>query len=213
MYRFLKKTLIIRHEKYVKGGNRFREKRINYFLRHFVSKDSEVILDLGFGYGLFEKQLMNKKRRNKVIAVDNITRGVKAYSNVIQFIVADACFLPFKENCINVVFCNSVIEHIGGYHKQIMMVREIDRVSKKFFIQTPNKHFPIEAHHLIPFFQYLPKNVQKKVARRFLSHYEEVWLLGKKALLGIAAEIKNKRVEIVSEKFFCLAKSFYIVKS
>ena len=32
------------------------------------------------------------------------------------------------------------------------------RVGKKYFIQTPNKYFPIEPHYLFPFFQFMSYN-------------------------------------------------------
>ena len=44
---------------------------------------------------------------------------------------------------------------------------EIKRVAPRYFVQTPNRHFPIEQHVLMPFFQYVPKPLARKALRRF----------------------------------------------
>jgi len=71
----------------------------------------------------------------------------------------------FETRSFDVVFSNSVIEHVGDISNQRMMAKEVMRVGKNYWVQTPYKHFPIEMHFLFPFFQYLPKSLQYKVAR------------------------------------------------
>ena len=62
----------------------------------------------------------------------------------------------YADREFDVVFSNSVIEHVGGLREQARMARECVRVGKRYFVQTPNRRFPIEPHFLFPGFQYLP---------------------------------------------------------
>ena len=77
----------------------------------------------------------------------------------------------FKDNEFDVVFSNSVIEHLGDYKEQRKMAQEIQRVGQRYFVQTPNRYFPIEPHFLFPFFQFLPI----KIKVWLLTHFNMGW--------------------------------------
>jgi hypothetical protein len=73
--------------------------------------------------------------------------------------IADAAF--------DVVFSNSVLEHAGDFDDQQRMAREIRRVGRRFFVQTPNRHFIVEPHFVFPLFQFLPLTLRVHLLRRF----------------------------------------------
>jgi len=77
----------------------------------------------------------------------------------------------FEDKSFDVIFSNSVIEHVGGYDDQVQMANEIMRVGKRYFVQTPNKYFPIEPHFLLPYFQFYPVWFRIALMRRFALGY------------------------------------------
>ncbi|MGO9571713.1 MAG: methyltransferase domain-containing protein [Desulfomonilaceae bacterium] len=64
--------------------------------------------------------------------------------------------LPFNDQEFDILFSNAVIEHVGTKLNQSFFLREIFRVSKSFFITTPNRWFPVEHHTGVPFLHFLP---------------------------------------------------------
>lgn len=73
----------------------------------------------------------------------------------------------FADGEFDVVFSNSVIEHVGTLKDQADMAAEIARVGRSYFVQTPNRYFPIEPHFLLPGFQFLPIGLRVWILRRF----------------------------------------------
>jgi len=135
-------------------------------------------------------------------------------------VFGDGCALPFRDAAFDIVFSNSVIEHLGSEENQQRFAAEVRRVGKRYWVQTPNRWFPVEVHLLMPFLHWLPRSWQSAVARRFtvwqwierpspdrrdyyVNHYlESVRLLDETALRGLFPGSA-----VVKERFLGLVKS------
>ena len=80
-------------------------------------------------------------------------------------VVCDATNLPFADHAFDIAFSNSVIEHVGTWESQQVFASEVRRVAANIWVQTPARSFPIEAHLLAPYIQYLPKTLQHRIVR------------------------------------------------
>jgi 2-polyprenyl-3-methyl-5-hydroxy-6-metoxy-1,4-benzoquinol methylase len=101
------------------------------------------------------------------ITVVNLKAPESRHANITTM-DANACDMPmFADGGFDVVFSNSVIEHVGELENQEAMAREVQRVGKRYFVQTPNLHFPIEPHYMFPFFQFMPVGVKTWLLMNF----------------------------------------------
>ena len=117
----------------------------------------------------------------------------------ITFVRTEKSLLPFKDKAFDIVFCAAVLEHVGDRASQESFVKEMLRVSKKFFITTPNKAFPIEVHTFLPFIHWLPQNLHQGILRflgmKFWSKTENLNLLSEKSLLKFFAGLEHIHIK------------------
>jgi hypothetical protein len=71
--------------------------------------------------------------------------------------------LPFDGGQFDIVFSNAVVEHVGSTAQQQFFIEEAIRVSRRFFITTPNRWFPVEMHTALPLLHYLPPPLHRRV--------------------------------------------------
>lgn len=83
----------------------------------------------------------------------------------IETVAGDGCELPFEDHSFDIVFSNSVIEHVGDWDAQRKFAIELSRVGKRLWIQTPAFACPLEPHFLAPFVHWLPVCLRRHVVR------------------------------------------------
>jgi SAM-dependent methyltransferase len=101
------------------------------------------------------------------VTIVNLPRAMEPGEEGLPWVFADGCRLPFRDGAFDVVFSNSVIEHVGDTLRHEQFAREIARVGVRYFVQTPNRWFPVEHHLLTPLIHFLPRSWQRSVVRKF----------------------------------------------
>ncbi len=124
------------------------------------------ILDVG-GTELFWEQMGFTGQPGVEITLLNLDEQAVSQPDFVS-LAGDARDLgQFPDQSFDVVFSNSVIEHVGGWEDQQCMASEMRRVGMHVFLQTPNRSFPLEPHFLFPFFQFFPLRWQVFLLMRF----------------------------------------------
>jgi ubiquinone/menaquinone biosynthesis C-methylase UbiE len=162
---------------------KYRNEKIELFLR-MVREGGRGgrLLDAGGGPGVDGEFLQLYAAFDEVVIVNLEPKEFIVPAGMrVKTTVADARELPLESGSFDWVFSNAVIEHVGGWRDQERFAKEIQRVAARgYFVTTPNKYFPIEPHTMLPFYQFLPVSVQKKVvpySPGYMRAYGEIDLL------------------------------------
>lgn len=123
------------------------------------------LLDIGGTVAYWQMRGLTN-RSDLDITIVNLDQEPSPFSNI-RSISGDATDLSiFPDQSFDVVFSNSVIEHVGPLDKQAKMAEETRRLAPRHWVQTPNYWFPIEPHFLFPGWQWLPETVRVAMLRR-----------------------------------------------
>jgi len=139
----------------------------------------------------------------------------------IKTVVGDGCKLEFGDRSFDIVFSNSVIEHVGTFERQRAFARECRRTGRQLWVQTPARCFPIEPHLIAPFFHFLPRFAQRRLLRNFT-----VWgLLARPTTAEVEAFLSEVRLltyremrelfpdcEIIRERVLGFTKSYIALR-
>ncbi len=80
---------------------------------------------------------------------------------------ADACDSKAVPIGFDLIYSNSVIEHVGGPYRRRQFAENIRRAGPHCWIQTPYRYFILEPHFVFPGFQFLPLAIQSHIAKRW----------------------------------------------
>lgn len=183
----------------------FRRRRVRCFCDLLHIDETTHILDVGGTVEFWQ----NAGMRGNITILNTGCESTVSSGGGFHYIQGDACDLSqFNDYEFDVVFSNSVVEHVGSWEDQMAMASEIRRVGRNYFIQVPNHNFPIEPHFLFPAFQFLPALVRRSIAK----HWPYGWYEpGSSQALHDADCIRMLNCSELSELFpdaFILGESF-----
>ena len=189
---------------------RWREARYQLFIDSCGVDPGDRIIDVGAGWGALLERF---NKTNPIVAVDLSPQPSEWLDSAnVTVMQADGTQLPFADGEFDVAFSNSVIEHVPP-DLQARFASEVSRVARRYFVQTPNRYFPIEPHYQLPFFQFLPRRARMALNRRFSlgwqgkGDWEEITLLSAGDLRRLFPDAEIRR-----EKVLGLTKSLIAVR-
>lgn len=142
----------------------FRQKRFATFLDRIRPLPNERILDIGGYMATWEEQ---KSCALEIHLVNIHEVEQSATPGPFRFAVADGCALPYSNASFDVIFSNSVIEHVGDWERQKAFAAEARRVGGRLWVQTPAQEFWIEPHFMTPFIHWFSVPWRVRLARNF----------------------------------------------
>lgn len=153
------------------GG--YRARRLAAFAELLEVRPGMRILDVGGGSELWlarpelvrgvDLTILNLDPPEAFLAASRAALG-EALSARWQYVQGDGRALPYDDGAFDVVFSNSVIEHVGDWDDQRRFAAEVRRVGRSYWLQTPNRRFIVEPHFNVPGLQFLPPAVAERVA-------------------------------------------------
>jgi hypothetical protein len=130
-----------------------RARRWRYFSQRFPAISQMRVVDLG-GTPESWRLAPVKPMALTIVNLSPLTSDQEEV-NIVQ---ADACDLPaaVRRERFDLVFSNSLIEHVGGHPQRQRLADTIHGLADRHWVQTPYRYFPIEPHWLLPGMQSLP---------------------------------------------------------
>jgi len=215
---------LVNHNKKNSFVNKFRQKRFNLLrnrIDQLIQKNNYTLLDIGGDIQYWKN--IGWQHDACQIHLLNLYETKINESDSQQFIsiIGNALSLPYDKEDIDLVFSNSVIEHVGSYANQQQFANEVRRVADKYIIQTPSLWFPLEPHSLLPLFQFLPHSIRALLIMNFninyfpkAKTYKEAIQVSHSTLMFTKNRFKNlfPEAEIQVERFLGIPKSYTAIK-
>lgn len=215
-----------------------KSKRVTLFVEKLRLGPDDIVLDLGSEDGSYLAKYYPYPENVIIADIDEapLKDGVRRYGLRGYRVISPNGPLPFRDKEFDAVWCNSVIEHVTVSRDQLgdltnndfiqradlhqeQFAKEIARTSNAYFVQTPNKHFPIESHSILPLVAYFPHPLRYRLStlmkriwikqwtsdfylydrRRFRHHFSDATAFLDETSLGITKSFIAVRTDRLAE--------------
>jgi 2-polyprenyl-6-hydroxyphenyl methylase/3-demethylubiquinone-9 3-methyltransferase len=157
-----------------------------YLGRLLAGRENPVVLDLACGSGSFA--LAWAERGAAVVGIDFdrdlLTAGRERWREahpspgpLIEpvWVAGDAVLLPLPDGAVDVVFCNSLLEHVPDWRRVLFETSRVLRPGGVAVIYTTNRYCPFQQEvNGFPFYPWLPGPVQRRALAWIMEHRRDL---------------------------------------
>ncbi|MES2003073.1 MAG: methyltransferase domain-containing protein [Bacteroidota bacterium] len=217
-------SLFVNHKNPGSFVNRMRKDRflkIQKNIEDLIQEKGTIkILDIGGEIGYWKN--IGWQNEHTTIYLLNLDTGttLKDEPGFIH-ISGNALHLPYEQGAFDLVFSNSVIEHVGSKENQQVFANEVRRVCGRYIVQTPSFWFPLEPHSLLPLFQFIPHSLRAYLIMWFninyfpkAATYAEALTVSKSTIMFSKSRFQQLFPEATMqvEKLMGIPKSYTVIK-
>jgi hypothetical protein len=196
-----------------------RGRRWEWFRAEFPGIESMSVIDLG---GTAEAWLRAPVRPGSVHVVNIEPQPAESAATWVRTDQADACNLPdhIRQGSYDLVFSNSVIEHVGGHAQRMRFAESVHKLGDRHWVQTPYRYFPVEPHWLFPGLQFLPLALRARLSYHWPLVHTKASSLSEALQASMEVELISRtemrfyfpNSDIRAERGLGLAKSLVAIK-
>jgi hypothetical protein len=197
-----------------------RSRKWEQFLALMSPLSYETIVDIGVNTteysnvdNYLERKYLYPDKISAVAVGEDLAEFKKRYPRVNIF-SSDGRKLDFDDNAFDISYSNAVIEHVGPRPDQERFLKEMFRVSRRGYLTTPNRLFPIEVHTRVPLLHIL---LPRSVFHLFLGLIGKAWaagdymnLLSERELRSLMAVAGIQDFELVPNRFLGIPMTFTV---
>lgn len=146
-------------------GYRARANRFRMLIERFPQFRSMHVLDVGGAVRDWKSHPEVRPAHVTILAIgDKMLQDPEPWMTPVK---ADACDSSAMPSGFDLVYSNSVIEHVGGPHRRLQFATNILEAAPHYWVQTPYRYFFLEPHLVFPGFQFVPLALQVRIAKRW----------------------------------------------
>jgi SAM-dependent methyltransferase len=134
---------------------------IRYLEAHGIALEGRRLLDLGSGFGGYDREFAARGAR--VIALD--LDHSRDTAPGIRRLTADAMAVPVRSASVDVVFCASLVEHVRDPARVLAEIARVMRPGGFAYVSFPPYYSPLGGHEFSPF-HYFGERFALRMRRR-----------------------------------------------
>jgi len=203
------RTLHAAQRMQLRFSRRMRARRMELFERTMRPARGARVIDLG-GTPRFWRDCEVALDVTIVNLPGALTPGVQSH-HTISYAEGDACALPeLPDQTFDIAVSNSVIEHVGPFRRRRALAREVRRLARAYWVQTPSAAFPVEPHNFMPFWWFYPDPLRNRFLRRWRRRMPARARMIEETTVLSRAEMRDlfPDAELMVERFALLPKSY-----